>query len=162
MGFVVTGTRPIEAADPPPAGQPPAEAPPTVNRPGLAIHRAVRALLWLPRFILGNLGGTYYAALPMFVYFKVRARPGRLSALIVFHSESVLCSAFVWVRGALNSQKRWFPGRAERVLRRLRLHRLAGTPGRGPAPAVLDGAASPWVASHFHAPLFILIVILHT
>ena len=29
-----------------------------------------RALLWLPRFLLGNLGGFYYAVLPMFIYLK--------------------------------------------------------------------------------------------
>ena len=33
----------------------------------------------------------------------------RLSALSVLHSKSVLCGAFVWARGALNDQERWFP-----------------------------------------------------
>jgi hypothetical protein len=31
---------------------------------------------------------------------SVRARPGRLSALSVSHSEPVSCGAFVWARGA--------------------------------------------------------------
>ena len=43
----------------------------------------------------------------------VRARPGRLSALSVFHSESVFYGALVWVHRALNSQKRRFPARAD-------------------------------------------------
>ena len=38
--------------------------------------------------------------------------PGRLSALSVFYSKSVLCGAFVWARRALNSQKRGFSARA--------------------------------------------------
>jgi hypothetical protein len=33
----------------------------------------------------------------------VRARPGRLSALSVFYSKSVLYGGFVWARRALNS-----------------------------------------------------------
>ena len=44
----------------------------------------------------------------------VRARRGRLSALSVSHSKSVLYGGFVWARRALNSQKRRFlapPGR---------------------------------------------------
>ena len=32
----------------------------------------------------------------------VRARPGRLSGLNVFHSNSSFCGAFVWARRALN------------------------------------------------------------
>jgi hypothetical protein len=36
---------------------------------------------------------------------KVRARPGRLGALSVSHSKSVLYGAFVWARGALNRRK---------------------------------------------------------
>jgi hypothetical protein len=43
---------------------------------------------------------------------SVRARPAHLSGLSVVHSESVFYGAFVWVRRALNSQKRWFPARA--------------------------------------------------
>jgi hypothetical protein len=39
-------------------------------------------------------------------------RPGRLSALSVFHSKSVLYGAFVWARRALNNPKRRFPARA--------------------------------------------------
>ena len=42
----------------------------------------------------------------------VRARPGRLSALSVFHSKSILYGACVWERRALNSPKRRFPARA--------------------------------------------------
>jgi hypothetical protein len=38
--------------------------------------------------------------------------PGRLSALSVSHSKSVLCGPFVWARRALNGQKRWFSARA--------------------------------------------------
>ena len=39
-------------------------------------------------------------------------RPGRLSALSVFHSKSVLYGVFVWVREVLNIQKRRFLARA--------------------------------------------------
>jgi hypothetical protein len=46
------------------------------------------------------------------LYGTVRARPGRLSALSVSHSESGLYVAFVWARGALNRKKRRFPARA--------------------------------------------------
>jgi hypothetical protein len=42
----------------------------------------------------------------------VRLLPGRLSALSVSHSKSVLYGAFVWVCRALNSPKRRFPARA--------------------------------------------------
>jgi hypothetical protein len=42
----------------------------------------------------------------------VRAHPGRLSALRVSHSKSVLYGVFVWARRALTSQKRRFPARA--------------------------------------------------
>jgi hypothetical protein len=42
----------------------------------------------------------------------VRPRPGRLSGLSVFRCESGFCSAFVWLRSGLNSQKRRFPDRA--------------------------------------------------
>jgi hypothetical protein len=37
---------------------------------------------------------------------------GRLSALSVSHSKSVLCGTFVWARSVLNSPKRRFPARA--------------------------------------------------
>ena len=43
----------------------------------------------------------------------VRARAGRLSGLGIFLYKSVLYGAFVWVRMALNSQKRRFSDRAE-------------------------------------------------
>ena len=42
----------------------------------------------------------------------VRARPGRLGALSVFHSKSSLYGGFVWACRALNGQKRRFPARA--------------------------------------------------
>ena len=46
-------------------------------------------------------------------------RPGPptapLGALIVLHSESLLCEAFVWARRALNSLKRRCPARAVRA-----------------------------------------------
>jgi hypothetical protein len=44
---------------------------------------------------------------------SVRACLGRLSALSVLHSQSVLYGAFVWDRRALNSPKRWLPARAD-------------------------------------------------
>ena len=47
---------------------------------------------------------------------SVRALPGRLSGLSVPHIKSVLYGAFAWARGALNSQKRWFPARAAKIL----------------------------------------------
>ena len=50
---------------------------------------------------------------------SVRARPGRLSALSGFYSESVLYGAFVWARGALNRQKLRFPARVVPPLRAL-------------------------------------------
>ena len=69
MGFVVTGTRPAGASDPPPAAE--GKKPPTAaSGPDDGGAAAVRALLWLPRFLLGNLGGVYYAVLPVFVYVK--------------------------------------------------------------------------------------------
>ena len=43
-------------------------------------------------------GGSIWGSAP-----TVRARPGRLSALRVSHSKSVLYDGFVWVRMALNS-----------------------------------------------------------
>lgn len=65
MGFVVTGTRPAGAKDPPPSPTPSAAG----ESPGRG-SGPIGALLWLPRFLLGNLGGLYYAALPVFVYLK--------------------------------------------------------------------------------------------
>jgi acetolactate synthase-1/2/3 large subunit len=50
----------------------------------------------------------------------VRARPGRLSGINVFHSKSVLYGVFVWVRRALNNQKWRFPARAGRQHRPVR------------------------------------------
>ena len=38
----------------------------------------------------------------------VRARPGRLRGLSVSHRKSVFYGAFVWARGALNSERRRF------------------------------------------------------
>jgi hypothetical protein len=52
------------------------------------------------------------------VHDPVRATSGRLSALRVFLSKSILYGAFVWARRALNSQKRRFPARAVRHLLR--------------------------------------------
>jgi hypothetical protein len=46
---------------------------------------------------------------------KVRARPGRFSALTVFHSKSVLYGGFLWARRALNGQKRRCSGPAGQV-----------------------------------------------
>jgi hypothetical protein len=43
----------------------------------------------------------------------VRARPGRLSGLSVFHSKSSLYGGFLWVHRALDCQKRLFPARAD-------------------------------------------------
>jgi hypothetical protein len=43
---------------------------------------------------------------------SVRACPGRLSALCIFHRKSVLYGAFVWARRALNGKKRRFWARA--------------------------------------------------
>jgi hypothetical protein len=47
----------------------------------------------------------------------VRARPGRLSTLGIFHSKLISCGAFVWLRAyvfrmALNSPQRRVPARA--------------------------------------------------
>jgi hypothetical protein len=75
MGFVVTGRRPAGKPDPPPAGggnqksSTAAAGAASTGDDGRA-SATVRALLWLPRFLLGNLGGIYYAVLPVFVYVK--------------------------------------------------------------------------------------------
>ena len=42
----------------------------------------------------------------------VRAHPGRLSGLSVFHSKSDFYGAFVWARRTLNRPKRRVPARA--------------------------------------------------
>jgi hypothetical protein len=80
--------------------------------------------------------------------FSVRARPGWLSALSVFHSRSVLYGAFVWAPRALNIQTRWFPARV--VPRRLRtrrggdrdhlVRRAARAPGKRPREPRVDAA----------------------
>jgi hypothetical protein len=73
----------------------------------------------------------------------VRDRPGKLSALGVFPSKSVLYGAFVWACRVLNSQKRRFWARAgggEQDAGGI----LPGVPGagaRGGAPAALLPAA---------------------
>ena len=46
------------------------------------------------------------------LFATVRARQGCLSGLIVLHSKSVLCGAFVWARRALNRPFGRFPARA--------------------------------------------------
>ena len=56
----------------------------------------------------------------------VRARPGRLSALRVFKSKSVLYGAFVWARRALNSPFWRFSARAVAKAHGLAAVRLAG------------------------------------
>lgn len=61
MGFVVTGVRPINSSNPDPQPAP---------APVAASNNVVRALLFLPRFVLGNIGGGYYAVLPVFIYAK--------------------------------------------------------------------------------------------
>jgi hypothetical protein len=64
----------------------------------------------------------------------VRARPGRLSALRVFHSKSGLYGAFVKVRRALNSQKRRFPARAVVAIAAVCVE---GATNRGPLGGIL-------------------------
>jgi hypothetical protein len=78
-----------------------------------------------------------------FVY-KVRARPGRLSALSIFHSKSVLYGAFMWACSALNVLKPWFPARAARGDRpRLRaVRRVHG--------ALLSSPAGRTAAAFYH------------
>lgn len=63
MGFVVTGTRPADSADPPLTSA--STGLPTVSPGG-----RLRSLLWLPRFLLGNVGGLYYAVLPVYIFIK--------------------------------------------------------------------------------------------
>jgi hypothetical protein len=61
-------------------------------------------------------------------------RPGRLSALSVFHSKSVLYGVFVWARRVLNRQKWRFPARAvtpEGTLPSISVQDLAGSAGAG-------------------------------
>ena len=43
----------------------------------------------------------------------VWARTGRVRAISVFYSKSIMYGAFVWTHGALNGQKRRFPARAD-------------------------------------------------
>jgi hypothetical protein len=56
------------------------------------------------------------SAFQSFQPYIARARPGQLSALGVSRSKSFFYGAFVWARGALNSQKRRFPVRAGAAL----------------------------------------------
>ena len=63
-------------------------------------------------------------------YPPVRARQGRSSVLSVSLRKSVFYGAFVWACGALNSQKRRVPARAERGL----TSRRPTTSSRSPAP----------------------------
>jgi hypothetical protein len=62
---------------------------------------------------------------------RVWALPGRLSALSVHRSTAILCSAFVWARGALDSPNRRFLARADPQA-------ADGVPGPGDAE---DGGA---------------------
>ena len=64
----------------------------------------------------------------------VRARPGRLSALRVFHNKSGLYGAFVKARRALNSQKRRFPARAVVAIAAVCVE---GVTNRGPLGGIL-------------------------
>jgi hypothetical protein len=89
---------PAPRAVSPPASRPPASRPPA--------H---------------EVSATFVAQGPLGL--TVWARPGRLSGLSVFYSESVLYGAFVWARRVLNSQKRWFPVRAVPDGRRARAAR---------------------------------------
>ena len=84
---------------------------------------------------------------------KVRARPGRLSALRIFDSKSVLCGAFVWVRTALNRPETAIsgPGRCPTPAASTRSPRGAspGTPLPPPAPPL-----TPTPPSRSRAPLW--------
>jgi Ca2+-binding EF-hand superfamily protein len=65
----------------------------------------------------------------------VRARPGRLSALSVSHSKSILYGACAWTRRALNGPKR-FSGRAEGPLRGCRSVERGGGRGKSRSPDI--------------------------
>ena len=80
----------------------------------------------------------------------VRARPGRLSALSVSHSESGLYGAFVWARRALNGQKRRFPARA--VTRR-RSRSSGSSRCRQPRRSAARGASRARSHCRFAPPL---------
>ena len=71
MGFVVTGTRPLGRHDDPawPGSCISQEARPEAAA-GAAGAGVLHALLWLPRFLLGNIGGIYYALLPIFIFLQ--------------------------------------------------------------------------------------------
>ena len=64
---------------------------------------------------------------PMLLEITVQGLPGRLRALSVSDSKSVLYDGFVWARRSRNSPKRWFPGRAGEADRR-DLHHPARAP----------------------------------
>jgi hypothetical protein len=71
------------------------------------IAQVATVLQWLVLLVLvGMWGGA------LIFFSSVRARLRRLGDLSVRHSKSVLYSAFVWVRTALNDQKRRVPARA--------------------------------------------------
>jgi hypothetical protein len=71
-------------------------------------------------------------------FVAVRARPGRLSALSLFHCKSLLYGSFVWVRRVLTSPKhvflagQWFPSHAAKHHRKERVPLKAGDPGGMP------------------------------
>jgi len=63
MGCVVTGTKPLAPTTP--------RAPSTVGANGRSRPRQRSGLDWvlaLPRFLLGSLGGLYYALVPVYMY----------------------------------------------------------------------------------------------
>ena len=71
---------------------------------------------------------------PINPFYHCPGRPGRLSALSVFHSKSVLYGVFVWARRVLNRQKWRFPARAvtpEGTLPSISVQDLAGSAGAG-------------------------------
>jgi hypothetical protein len=72
------------------------------------VSYTVEVVLRLPAEAGAEGGGAAGGAMPE-VHATVRALPGRLRALSVFPSESLLYGTFVWTRRALNSRKRRFP-----------------------------------------------------
>ena len=80
-----------------------------VSRSNLLLRGAFEWFVWV------RLTARFDAGSGMLEDFgTVRARPGRLRALSVFHSRLVFYGGFVWARRALKRAKRRFPARAER------------------------------------------------